>query len=94
MATDSAESWRQCFARWPVEVERRGVLVTTFGEQIPFDSFAASDDMLLVERRAPDTMGARMVIVAYQQIQAVKLVDVLKMKALQPLGFVLPPSKK
>ena len=40
MAVDAADVWQKCFAHWPVEVERRGVLVTTFGEQIPFDSFA------------------------------------------------------
>ncbi len=94
MATDAAESWRKCFSQWPSEVERRGVLVTSFDEQIPFDSFAASEDMLLVERRAPDTMGARMVIVAYQHIQALKIVDVVKMKIFQPLGFVMPPARK
>ncbi len=94
MATDAAESWRKCFAQWPADVERRGVLVTSFDEQIPFDSFAASEDMLLVERRAPDTMGARMVIVAYQHIQALKIVDVVKMKIFQPLGFVMPPARK
>ena len=94
MATEAAESWRQCFARWPADLERRGVLVTSFGEQIPFESFATSDDMLLIERRSPDTLGARMVIIDYHNIQALKLVDVLKMKALQPLGFVMPPSRK
>jgi hypothetical protein len=94
MATDAAESWRKCFNQWPPDVERRGVLVTSFDEQIPFDSFAASEDMLLVERRAPDTMGARMVIVAYQNIQALKIVDVVKMKIFQPLGFVIPPARK
>ena len=94
MASDAAESWRKCFLQWPADVERRGVLVTSFDEQIPFDSFAASEDMLLVERRAPDTMGARMVIVAYQHIQALKIVDVVKMKIFQPLGFVMPPPRK
>jgi hypothetical protein len=94
MATDAAECWRKCFTQWPADVERHGVLVTSFGDQIPFESFAASEDMLLVERRAPDTMGARMVLVAYQHIEALKIVDVVKMKIFQPLGFVMPPSRK
>ncbi len=94
MATEAAETWRQCFARWPNDVDRRGVLVTSFGEQIAFESFAASDDMLLIERRSPDNVGARMVLIDYHHIQALKLVDVLKMKVFQPLGFVLPPSRK
>lgn len=90
---DASEMWRQCFAHWPAEVERRGVLVTSFNEQIPFDSFATSDVMLLIERRTPDTLGARQVIVPYQNIQAVKIVDVVKMKVFHSMGFVVPTRK-
>lgn len=93
MATDAAEVWRKCFADWPSEVPRRGVLVTAFGEQIPFESFAIGEHLLLVERRAPDTVGARTVILAYQYIQAVKIVDVVKAKAFHSVGFA-PPSGK
>ena len=94
MTTDAASVWRECFQHWPGELDRRGVLVTTFDEQIPFENFLASDNMLLVERRAPDTLGARMVIVAYQSIQGLKIVDVVKLRSFQALGFSLPPGKK
>ena len=94
MAGDAAEIWRQCFARWPADLERRGVLVTTFGEQIPFESFSTSPDMLLIERRTPDTVGARTVLVPYQNIAGLKLVDVIKVKAFQSLGFTVPPGRK
>jgi hypothetical protein len=94
MALEAAESWRKCFTHWPAELERKGVLVTTFQEQIPFESFAASEEMLLVERRAPDTLGGRMVMLSYQHIEALKIVDVVKMKVFQPLGFVIPPPRK
>ncbi len=94
MAADAVEVWRKCFTQWPADVPRRGVVVTSFGDQIPFESFAASDDLLLIERRAPDTVGARTVIIAYQYIQAIKVVDVIKMKAFQSLGFTLPESRK
>jgi hypothetical protein len=90
MATDVGEIWRNCFRQWPAEIERRGVLVTSFGEQIVFDGFATSDDLLLVERRTPDTVGARTVLVVYQNIQAVKIVDVVKTKAFHALGFTAP----
>lgn len=90
MATDAAEIWRKCFRQWPTELERRGVLVTSFGEQIAFDGFATSDDMLLIERRSPDTVGARTVLVAYESIQALKIVDVTKVKSFQSLGFTAP----
>lgn len=94
MSKDAAESWRDCFRQWPAELERRGVLVTSFSEQIPFEGFASSDHMLLIERRSPDTLGARMVMVPYGNIQALKIVDVTKLKAFQSLGFVAPPPRK
>ena len=94
MATDAAETWRNCFDKWPPEMARRGVLVTSFGEQIAFDSFATSPDLLLIERRSPDTVGARTVLVAYQNILAVKIVDVVKTKTFGPMGFIPPPPRK
>ncbi len=94
MAKDVADIWRQCFQQWPAELDRRGVLVTSFDEQIPFEGFATSEEMVLLERRAPDTVGARMVLVAYQNIQAIKIVDVVKVKSFHSLGFVIPPPHK
>ena len=94
MAKDVADIWRQCFQQWPAELDRRGVLVTSFDEQIPFEGFATSEEMVLLERRAPDTVGARMVLIAYQNIQALKIVDVVQLKSFQALGFVIPPSRK
>jgi hypothetical protein len=90
MAMDVAETWRNCFRQWPSDLERRGVLVTSFGEQIVFDGFATSEDMLLLERKAPDTVGARTVILPYPNIQALKIVDVTKAKTFQSMGFTAP----
>jgi hypothetical protein len=63
------------------------VLVTSYDDQIAFDGFATSEHLLLVERRTPDTSGARQVMIAYQNIVAVKIVDVVKVKSFLPLGF-------
>jgi hypothetical protein len=94
MATDTAEIWRHCFQEWPAELERRGVLITSYGDQIPFEGFATSSEMILVERHAPDTVGARMVMLPYGNIQGLKIVEVTKLKAFQPLGFTAPPQRK
>jgi len=94
MAADAAQIWRDYFARWPADVERRGVVVTAFGEQIPFESFSTSPDLLLIERRTPDTVGARSVIVPYGSIAGLKLVDVIKAKTFQAMGFTLPAARK
>jgi hypothetical protein len=94
MAKEAADVWRGCFQSWPQDLERRGVLVTSFGEQIAFDGFATSDELLLVERRTPDTVGGRTILIDYAAIQAVKIVDVTKLKSFLPMGFVAPPPRK
>ena len=53
------------FHKWPKDLPHRGVLVTNFNEQIPFDGFMTTETMLLVERRTPDTIGARKLILPY-----------------------------
>ena len=53
---DASAAWRDYFLGWPKELPHRGVLVTSFGEQIPFDGFMTTDALLLIERRTPDTI--------------------------------------
>jgi hypothetical protein len=84
---NAADAWRDCFARWPDDLAKRGALVTKFDEQIIFSNFLYSDSLLLIERQSPDTLGARQVILSYDAISAVKIVDVVKLKALAKLGF-------
>jgi hypothetical protein len=90
---DMTTAWQECFRKWPAELERRGVVVTSFDEQIPFDGFATSEHLLLLERKIPDTLGARKILLSYGQIMAVKITDVVKVKAFQSLGFVEPPKR-
>jgi hypothetical protein len=92
---EAATAWRDYFAAWPKDLPRRGVLVVTFGEQIPFEGFLTTDNLLLVERRTPDSIGARKVIVPFGQVQAIKLIDVVTVKALRAAGFAgeLPNDK-
>ncbi|HVX62283.1 MAG TPA: hypothetical protein VHC19_16825 [Pirellulales bacterium] len=85
MAEDSP--WKSWFQNWPKDVPQRGVLVAKFGEQIPFDGFLVSGEMLLVERRTPDTIGARKVLTPFDEISAVKFTDVVRGKLFEPLGF-------
>ncbi len=84
---ESAEAWRDCFRNWPADVRRRGVVVTSFGEQIPFAEFMTSDAILLAQRAAPDTVGARMVMVPYGDITGLKIIDPLRPQQLAPMGF-------
>ena len=84
---ESAVSWRDCFKNWPTEVRRRGVVVTSFNEQIPFANFTTSETILLVERSAPDTVGARMVLIPYGEVTGLKIIDPIQPQELAPMGF-------
>jgi len=86
--------WKDIFEKWPSEMDRQGVLVTSYEEQIPFDNFLTSEAFLLIERRTPDTLGARRIIIPYGNVVALKLTEVTKSRAFQALGFQLPAAKK
>jgi hypothetical protein len=94
LPTDGITGWRDIFCRWPAEVPRRGVLVAAFGEQMPFSGFFTSEAFLLVERQSPDAMGARMVLLPYDKILGLKIVDVMKPRTVQLLGFDVPAAKQ
>ena len=91
---EAAEAWKHCFRNWPADLERHGVLVTSFNEQIPFDGFLVSEQLLLIERRTPDTLGARKVLLTYDNILAIKLTEVVKNKSFQGLGFEEAATRK
>lgn len=80
-------SWKDFFCRWPRGIPRRGVLVTSFDEQIPFAGFLISEAFLLLERTTPDSMGARMVVLPYENLAALKITEVVKPAALESMGF-------
>ncbi|MBI1903854.1 MAG: hypothetical protein HYS13_22350 [Planctomycetia bacterium] len=83
---DLADVWRKFFQHWPKGLSHAGVLVTE-QEQIPFAGFMHTDAMLLIERRTPDTQGARKVLVPYGTIVALKIVDVVTDKPFREAGF-------
>lgn len=85
-ATEPSNCWHDFLTRWPAQLPRRGVVVTAL-EQIPFDGFMLCDRLLLLERRAPDSLGARTVLVPLAEIQSLKFTDVVKSATFQALGF-------
>ena len=91
---DVTGNWSGVFHRWATQTPRRGVLVVGFGEQIPFSGFSISEGFLLVERQSPDSMGTRTVMLPYDQIRALKIVDVVKGSVFQSFGFDLPKPKQ
>ena len=91
---EASTGWKEFFRNWPDEMPRSGVLVTSFGEQIPFDGFMLTDTLLLIQRKTPDTVGTRQLVLSYQNILALKITDVVKPKVFTAQGFEGRPSKK
>lgn len=91
---DDANAWKALLDAWPAGVPRSGVLVTTLNEQIPFDAFMHSASFIMIERKTPDTLGARKLIVPLQGIAALKFVEVLNSQAFGPWGFAGPAARK
>jgi hypothetical protein len=93
-ATDAIETitplppWRGFFQNWPKDVPPRGILVTRSNDQVPFDGFLASDSMVLIERKTPDSVGARKLLLAYEEIVGLKFVDLVRGRAFEAAGFV------
>ncbi len=79
--------WQELFLAWPKEMPRRGVLVTTFGEQIPFCGFLVSRGFLFIERTTPDSIGGRAAVLPYQSIAGLKFTDPVKPRAVEAFGF-------
>ena len=80
-------SWQLLFERWPAQFPKHGILVTTFGELIPFINFMLSPSAVIVERDKPDSSDARKVILDYRAIDALKLTTPGELSQFQQLGF-------
>lgn len=78
---------RRLFAEWPVSIPRTAIIVTTFGESIQFSSFMLSGDLILIERKTPDALGSRRVIISFDSILAVKILDAIEMPRFTAMGF-------
>lgn len=83
-------AWKALFEGWPKSIERKGMVVTSYGEAIPFQAFMISGGLLLLERDAPDQFGTRKVILPYDQISAVRLPSPIDLPGFEVMGFQVP----
>lgn len=81
------DSWRVLFENWPTTFPRTGVLITSFGESVPFNDFRVNEGILLVQRERPDTIGARKMMLSFTAIVALKLVRVEELEFYDAMGF-------
>ncbi len=83
----ASTDWRRFFTEWPDDLPKRGVIIAAFGEQVPFSGFLTGERFLLLERQTPDTSGARTLLFSYEQVTALKIIDVVKPSVFRQLGF-------
>ena len=83
----TANTWKALFTNWPKDVQRRGVVVNTLNEAIPFRSFMIKEDMLLLDRTNPDPLGSRFILLGFDSVHNVKLIDPIKESVFAAAGF-------
>jgi hypothetical protein len=93
MESTAWQIWRDLFTKWPTGIPRRGVVMSTPNEVTPFKGFLLKGDMLLLERTNPDPLGTRYVLMSYEAIHMVKLIDPLTEAVLNTAGFTGQLSK-
>ena len=80
----------QIFAQWPDSIPRKGAVVTSFGEQIPFADYLLNGELLLLCRAQPDAQGTRRSILNINDVKALKFQDALEPERFAAMGFERP----
>lgn len=84
---NSEKTWREVFYEWPVSIPRRGIVVSTLNESLPFRGFLVKGETVLLERTNPDSLGARFILIAFDAINCLKFIDPLKESVFTSAGF-------
>ena len=79
--------FHRILSEWPVSIPRKGIIITSFGESIPFVEYMLSGNLVLVDRGVPDTAGARRVMIAIDSIVGIKITDPVEMARFTVMGF-------
>jgi len=87
LSCPTSQSWKSLFANWPADLPRRGVILSTLNEIMPFTNFWLRDEMVMLERKNPDTSGARYILMNYAGIDSVRFIDPLSDQVIASAGF-------
>lgn len=85
--SEDSAVWSGFFRQWPADLAQRGVIVTTYDEQIAFVGFMVGSHTLLIERQTPDSVGARKVVIPFNKINAIKITDPISADIFKQAGF-------
>lgn len=78
---------QQLFAEWPAAIERKGTVVTSWGDSVPFVDYMLNGDLLLLIRSQPDAHGTRRLILRVDDVQGIRIVEALDPMKFQAMGF-------
>ena len=81
------------FAQWPESIPRKGAVLTSFGEQIPFSDYLLNGSLLLLCRAQPDAQGTRRSILHMDDVKALKFQDALDPDRFVAMGFERPAPR-
>ena len=87
VVTPTQSEFQRILAEWPVSIERKGIILTSFGESVPFVEFMLNGNLVLLDRGVPDTANARRVILAVDMIVGIKITDPIEMARFTSMGF-------
>jgi len=70
-----------------VSIQRKGLIMTSFAENVPFTGFMLIGNLVLADRGVPDTTEARHVILSIDTIVGIKITAPIKMARFTAMGF-------
>jgi len=62
-------------------------MLSTLNEITPFTNFWLRDEMVMLERKNPDTSGSRYILMNYAGIDSVRFIDPLSEQVIASSGF-------
>lgn len=75
------------FSNWPAAIPCQGIVVTAFGESIPFQDYMLTDELVLLLRPQPDSSGTRRVIMKISDIIGIRITEAIEPERFTAMGF-------
>ena len=88
----TSQNWQSFFSQWPEKIAQQGLVITSLNDSIPFKKFWLKGSLLLLERKNPDALGGRFVLLGFDVISTVKFTNPLNESVLAEAGFTAPNS--
>lgn len=84
---------QRIFQQWPGAIKREGIIVTSFGENVPFVDYMINGELLLLMRKTPDAHNVRRVVLNMNDIVALKFEDAIEPERFTAMGFQRPEKR-